>query len=294
MAWNTRAEYFRQAAQSATPLADKLQELGFTALAPARTIITTPTNLTPRFRDRGVQDATLLTELMNNFYTYGRSNWSWSGSSTGGAADGGLVKGTVNFCACGAFNDSFHYLATRVLGIEGVKKGNAPENLGKTWYKGSFVTMPTDVIDSQWVGGVCSHNYSFAALKMFKFTDHYFCNYNGVIFDATGNATHASTKTLVAFDLKAIPDAQAAVYNGPPGQVFEVTNVSEQFVARPELNLHVDRWVAIALGSDTLSAGGQNRAFNKYLLTKQAKVGKSEIEQFSLNSGRTSKTVRGG
>jgi hypothetical protein len=289
MPWNTRAEYFRLAGASATPLADKLNELGFSAQAPARTIITTPTNLTPRFRDRAVQDATLLMELMHNFYAYGRGHWSWTGSSTGAAADGGLIKGAVNYCACGAFNDAFAYLATRVLGIEGVKKGNAPENLGKTWYKGSFITMPTDVIDSQWVGGVRSHNYSFAALKMFKFTDHYFCNYNGVIFDATADATHASTKTMVACDLEALPAAEALDFNGPMGQVFRIKNVSENFVAKPDLNLNVGTWIAIALGADTLSAGGANRAFNKYLITNQTKVGKSEIENFQLTSGRTSK-----
>lgn len=289
MSWNTRSEYLRQTGASATPLVDKLNELGFGATAPARTIIKAPHDLTPRFRDRTVSDATLLTELMDNYYTYGRGNWSWSASSTGGAADGGLVKGAVNFCACGAFNDAFAYLATRVLGIEGVKKGNAPENIGKTWYKGNFVTMPTDVIDSHWKGAVMSHNYSYSALRMFKFTDHYFCNYNGVIFDATGNATHTSTKTMVAFDLVALPAPEAAGYNGASGQVFEVRNVSEHFAPMPALNLNVGRWVLVSLGPDTLIAGSTNRAFNKYLLTQQSKVGLSEIENFTLISGRTSK-----
>ena len=289
MAWNTRAEYFRQGGGGATPLAAKLDELNFGATAPARTIIKQPKDLTPRFRDRTVDDGTLLTELMDNYFQYGRAHWSWTASSTGGAADGGLVKGTVNFAACGAFNDAFAFLATRVLGIEGLKKGNAPENLGKTWYKGSFVTMPADVIDSHWKGGVRSHNYSFAALRMFKFTDHYFCNYNGTIFDATGNATHQSTKTMVAFDLVGVSQQETADFNGPMGQVFEVRNVSENFVPRPDLNLNAGRWILIALGADTLVAGNQNRAFNKYLLTSQTKVGKSEIENFTLTSGRTSK-----
>ena len=291
MTWNTRADYLRQAGGSATPLADKLTALGFSQTAPARTIIKTPNDLTPRFRDGTVGNDALLKELMANYYAYGRAHWSWSASSTGGAADGGLVKGTVNFGACGVFNDSFAYLATRVLGIEGLKKGNAAENVGKTWYKGNFVTMPTDVIDSHWKGAVMSHNYSFSALKMFKFTDHYFCNYNGVIFDATGNATHTSTRTMVAFDLEAISKAEAADYNGYGGQAFEVKNVSEHFVAKPDLNLNVGRWILVNLGSDTLIEGSSNRAFNKFLLTTQSKVGMSEIENFQLHSGRTSKRV---
>ena len=291
MTWNTRTEYSRLRGASATPLADKLDALGFTPTAPGRTIIRTPTDLTPRFRDPSVGDAALLRDLMNNFYTYGRGHWSWTGSSTGSSGDGGLVKGKVNFCACGAFNKNFVYLATRVLGIEGIEETTSEQNQGRTWYKGAFVTMPTDVIDSHWKGGVCSHNYSFAALKMFKFTDHYFCNYNGVIFDSTGNATHNSTKTLVAFDLKTLSDQEARDFNGPPGQVFEVKNVSENFVPKPDLNLNAGRWIVISLGTDTLIEGNNNRAFNKYLITKQSKVGKSEIESFSLNSGRTSKKV---
>ena len=293
MTWNTRREYLRQPGASATPLADKLNELGFGPVAPARTIITTPTDLTPRFRNQTVNDATLLTELMNNFYTYGRSHWSWSSNSSGGAADAGLAKGTVNFAACGAFNDTFAYLATRVLGIEGVKKGNAEENQGKTWYKGNFVTMPADVIDSKWIGAVRSHNHSFRGLKMFKFSDHYFCNYNGVIFDATGNATHANTKTLVAFDLKRLSQEEAAPYHGAGGEVFEVKNVSEQFAPKPDLNLNVGRWVLISLGPDQLIADGRNRAFNKYLLTQQTKVGLGEIENLGLDSGRTANRTYG-
>ena len=291
MTWVTRSDYHRQPGGSQTPLADKLTELGFSQQAPARQIIHAPTNLEPRFRDRAVQDAQLLRELMHNYWTYGRSHWSWTASSTGAAADGGLVKGSVNFCACGAFNDSFAYLATRVLGIDGVKKGNAAENQGKTWYKGNFVTMPADVIDSKWIGGVMSHNYPFGSLRMFKFSDHYFCNYNGVIFDATGNATHDSTKTMVAFDLAKLSAEASAPYNAVNAEVFEVRNVSEHFVAKPELDLNQGRWVLIALGADTLVAGTANRAFNKYLLTKQTKTGKSEIESFQLMSGRTSKTV---
>jgi hypothetical protein len=291
MSWNTRSEYFRQPVASATPLADKLDALNFGATAPARTIIKGPHDLTSRFRDRAVHDATLLTELMHNYYTYGRSHWSWSASSTGAAANGGLVKGEVNFCACGAFNDAFAWLATNVLGIVGVKKGNATEDIGKTWYKGNFVTMPADVIDSKWKGAVMSHNYPYSALRMFKFTDHYFCNYEGVIFDATANATHTSTKTMVAFDLVALPREEAAGYNGVGGQVFAVRNVSEHFAAKPDLNINVGSWVVISLGSDTLIAGTSNRAFNKYLLTRQSKVGLSEIENFGLISGRTSKKV---
>jgi hypothetical protein len=291
MPWTTRSEYHRLGAGSQTPLADRLTELGFSPHAPAREIIRTPTNLEPRFRDRTVHDSQLLTDLMHNYWTYGRNHWSWTASSTGGAADGGLVKGSVNFCACGIFNDSFAYLATRVLGIEGVKKGNSAQDQGKTWYKGNFVTMPVDVIDSKWIGGVMSHNYSFSALRMFKFSDHYFCNYNGVIFDATGNATHVATKTMVAFDLVRLSVDASAAYNAVNGEVFEVRNVSEHFVTKPELNLNEGRWVLISLGADTLVAGTQNRAFNKYLLTKQAGTGKSEIENFQLISGRTSKTV---
>ena len=121
MTWTTRSEYLRLVGGSQTPLAAKLTDLGFAPNAPAREIIRTPNNLEPRFRDSTVHASQLLRELMHNFWTYGRSHWSWTASSTGAAADGGLVKGTVNFCACGAFNDSFAYLATRVLGIEGVK-----------------------------------------------------------------------------------------------------------------------------------------------------------------------------
>jgi hypothetical protein len=291
MTWNTRSEYHRLVGGSQTPLAGKLTELGFTAHAPAREIIRTPTNLEPRFRDQSVPDAQLLTELMHNFWTYGRSHWSWTASSTGAGADGGLVKGNVNFCACGVFNDSFAYMATRVCGIEGVKKGNADENRGKTWYKGNFVTMPADVIDSKWIGGVRTHNYPFSALRMFKFSDHYFCNLNGVIFDATGDATHTTTKTMVAFDLAKLSAEESAAYNAVNAEVFEVRNVSENFVTKPELNLNQGRWVMLSLGADTLVAGTANRAFNKYLLTKQSKAGKSEIEAFQLESGRTSKTV---
>jgi hypothetical protein len=166
--------------------------------------------------------------------------------------------------------------------------------MGQTWYKGAFVTMPEDVIDSEWVGGVMSPNYSFSALRMYKFTDHYFCNYNGVIFDATANLTHASTDTMVAFDLRALSDAERNAFNavqGPPS--YEVTNVSPQFQPRPHLNLNQGRWVLLALGDDTLVEGGKNRAFNKYLLTNQTRVSKSEIENFTMESGRTSKRVRG-
>jgi hypothetical protein len=291
MPWTTRRQYFDQGAASATPLADKLDELGFGATAPGRTIIATPNDLTARFRQRAVPDDALLRELMHNYYTYGRAHWSWSASSTNAAADGGLAKGLVNFAACGAFNDNFAYMATRVLGIDGIKKGNAAENIGKTWYKGNFVTMPVDVIDSHWEGAVRSHNYAFSALKMFKFTDHYFCNYNGVIFDATGNATHQSTKTLVAFDLERLQPADAAPYNGLNGEVFRVHNVSENFVAKPDLDLRAGSWVLVALGPDILIADNKNRAFNRYLLTRQSKVGLSEVENFQLTYGRTKKTV---
>ena len=290
MAWTTRTEYHRVGG-SQTPLADKLTELGFGAMAPGREIIRTPNNLEPRFRDHTVHSAQLLRELMHNYWTYGRSHWSWTASSTPLVADGGLVKGAVKFGACGAFNDNFAYLATRVLGIEGVRKGNAEETQGQTWYKGNFVTMPVDVIDSKWNGGVMSHNYPFTALKMYKFSDHYFCNYEGTIFDATGNATHATTRTMVAFDLQKLSAEAAAAFNAVNAEVFKVKNVSENFVTKPELNLNEGDWVLVSLGADTLMAGDKNRAFNKYLLTKQTKAGKSEIENFQLISGRSSKTA---
>jgi hypothetical protein len=291
MTWNTRTEYLRLVGGSQTPLADKLTELGFSPTAPAREIIRTPTNLEPRFRDRTIHASQLLRDLMANYWMYGRSHWSWTASSTGGAADGGLVKGAVNFGACGTFNDSFAYLATRVLGIEGLKKGNAEENEGKTWYRGNFVTMPVDVIDSKWIGGVMSHNYPFRALKMYKFSGHFFCNYEGVIFDATCNATHESTDTMVAFDLTKLPAEAAAAYNAVNAEAWEVKNVSQEFVTKPDLNLNEGKWILVCLGFDTLVAGGANRAFNNYLLTKQTTTGKSEILSFQLMSGRTSKTA---
>ena len=293
MTWTTRREYLARGGGGATPLADKLTALGFAPTAPARTIIKQPNNLETSFRDATVQAPQLLTDLMLNFWTYGRGHWSWTASSTGAVADGGLVKGAANFCACGGFNDNFAWMATRVLGIEGMRKGNAEDAKGQTWYKGNFVTMPEDVIDSKWVGNVMTHNYPYSALRMFKFTDHYFCNYNGVIFDATGNATHTNTNTMVAFDLELLPADAAREYNGVNGQAFLVKNVSSQFVPRADLNLSVGRWVLVNLGGDTLLENTNNRAFNRCLLTTQTKVGKSEIENMQFHSGRTEKRVRG-
>ena len=96
---------------------------------------------------------------------------------------------------------------------------------------------------------------------------------------------------MVAFDLKTLSAQEAADFNGPADQVFEVQNVSEHFAPRPDLNVNVGRWILISLGNDILVEGNNNRAFNKYLLTKQTKVGKSEIENLGLNSGRTSHRV---
>src|SRR6185437_8960529 len=62
-----------------------------------QTIITQPNNLETAFRDGTVQAPQLLTDLMLNFWTYGRAHWSWTASSTGAVADGGLVKGAANF-----------------------------------------------------------------------------------------------------------------------------------------------------------------------------------------------------
>lgn len=290
MTWNTRKEYHRLGVGNVRPLTDKLDTLMFGPTAPARTIIRLPANLTVDFRDQSVTDGQLLTTLMDNFFDYGRRHWSWTSGSPPGVADGGLVKGNVNFCACGGFNDNFAYLATRVLGIDGVLKGNATDNQGKTWYRGSFVTMPTDVIDSNWRGGLCSKDYSFADLRMFKFTHHFFCNYHGVIFDATANATHTSTRTMVAFDLDEVSTKEAAEFNGPDGQVYEVKNVSADFQGKPYLNVHLGRWILTPVGRDVLIDGTNNdRGFTRYLITNKTKVGKSDIEKFTLKPARTTK-----
>ena len=286
MTWN-RQLYLLQPGDSDTPLGDRLTALGFSPHAPARTIIKQPNDLEGLFRYPGTSDTLLLKKMMRNFWEYGRSNWSWTASSKGAALNGGLVKGDVNWGACGVFNDNFAYVATEVLGISGITKGNKGP-VGTTWFKGSFVTMPCEVIDSKWRGNVMSHNYSYNALQMFKFTDHYFCNYNGLIFDATSNTTHENTSTMVAFELDTLPPDEVAKYNAELGQAYLVKNVSEHFVARPDLDLRQGRWVLAALGFDRLNVGGANRAFNKYILTKQSSMGRSEIENFSLVSGRTS------
>ena len=153
------------------------------------------------------------------------------------------------------------------------------------------MTRPTETIDSNWIGNVMSYNHSYAGLKMFKFTDHYFCNCNGLILDATANATHADTSTIVAFELEKLPAHEAAPYNGQGGYVYGVSNVSAHFIPKTDLDLAQGRWVVVRLGSDRLVSDHGNEAFAQFLLTRRARTTRSETENFSMISGRTSHRV---
>ena len=54
---------------------------------------------------------------------------------------------------------------------------------------------------------------------------------------------------MVAFDLKTLSAQEAADFNGPADQVFEVENVSENFAPRPDLNINVGRWPVVSFSN---------------------------------------------
>jgi hypothetical protein len=151
--------------------------------------------LMPPSGGRGVvgdKDAAALFKLMKSFYKYGRAHWTWTQSSGGAAANGGLAKGTATTAACGTFNGNLMWLAEHALGIEGIKYGKCPDQ---------FITIAGDGIDSKWDGNVeCDRRL----LPMYKFHGHYWVKHGGNNFDACFNRTFGSSDDIISTKLSRV------------------------------------------------------------------------------------------
>lgn len=145
----------------------------------------------------GDSDSAALLKVMKSFYTYGRSHFSWTTSSSSAGADGGMMKGGTTSGACGAFNANFRWLAEHALQIMGWSNGQ---------YIGQFMTQPSSVcIDAKWVGNVCQTKDGYATTKSYKFKDHYWQVHGGTNYDVCFNHTFGSASNIIWSTLSAAP-----------------------------------------------------------------------------------------
>jgi len=161
----------------------------------------------------GDQPAAAMTKLMTSFYNFGRTRWTWTQSSPPTAANGGLVKGLTNNCACGSFNLNFKWLAETLCGINGITQGQDT---------GQFLTVPGGVcIDSKWPGNVCSDK-AFAQLKVFKFHGHWWVVYGGVNYDTCFNNTFHAIQDIIWTKLLQADARLLAECHLPNNQLFKL------------------------------------------------------------------------
>ncbi len=169
----------------------RLNTEGITNAMPAWQIISNanliaPTTVSSLFGDPVPQ---ALVKLMQSYYDYGRMHWTWAMSAGVGAANGGLVKGLINACACASFNHNFKWLAETGLGITGITNGQDTSQ---------FLTVPGGVcIDSKWPGNVRTSTQGFQDFKCFKFYQHYWVVYGGLNYDVCYNNTFQSTDQII-------------------------------------------------------------------------------------------------
>jgi hypothetical protein len=199
-------------------LLNNLHNYQYRPRAPIHDMMTAPNNL---FQTMGDSKEALLLKIMDNIYHYGRAHWTWQASTSPGAmktfdpasqeavskltlgtTGRGLLDGTVTAGACGAFASALKGMAKQIFNID----TEAQNVEGSTSITGAFITLTgSQVIDSAWCGNVWLDTHrqlsfnqiSNRTIAAFKFTDHYFCNYQGTIYDVTCNKTFAGTDSMI-------------------------------------------------------------------------------------------------
>ncbi len=170
-----------------------------------------------------------LKKLMKAFYDYGRLHWTWSQSSPGTVANGGLVKGLANHCACASFNLNLKYLA-EACGIAGIAQGTLTQQ---------FLTVPGGVcIDSKWKGNVRSSTQGFDLLKSFKFAQHYWLTFAGQNYDACYNHTFANQEQIIWTRLLPPEDMVLRRAGVPANQLYKLAKPlpSAEYLIQVQMN----------------------------------------------------------
>lgn len=195
-----------------------LTAAGLTSLSPGWQIVA-GANLLPPIPGSpalfGNTVAQALGNLLRSYYDFGRQNWTWAQSAGAAAANGGLVKGNINAVACGSFNQNFKWLAENALGIMGITNSQETD---------TFLTIPgATCIDSKWIGNVRTAKESFAQLKCFKFTGHYWVTHGGINYDVCYNNTFNDVSEIIWTKLSIVTDPKLAGKGGLlPNQLFKL------------------------------------------------------------------------
>jgi hypothetical protein len=162
----------------------------------------------------GDSEDAALKKLMAMFYKWGRGHWTWTPSASGGAANGGMMKGGANNAACGTFNSNFKWLADKALGIKGMGQGQ---------FTTHFLTMPGAVcLDTKWKGNVSTPKKGVGELKCFKFSGHWWVTHGGTNFDVCYNNTFGSPSEIIWTKLTAAPGPLLAKTGLDSGALFKL------------------------------------------------------------------------
>lgn len=159
--------------------------------------------------------AAMLQKLMHSFYNYGRQHWTWSTAGAAASANGGLVRGNAQNCACSTFNGNLKLLAEQGCGIAGIQSQS---------HVGHFITLPGGIsIDSAWPGNVKLRDQNYGQLKCYKFSSHYWLSLHGVHYDVCFNRTFASVENIIWSQLAQTAPNEAARYHQTPPTLWRLT-----------------------------------------------------------------------
>ncbi|MEZ5356216.1 MAG: hypothetical protein R2762_26575 [Bryobacteraceae bacterium] len=162
----------------------------------------------------GDQPGEALKKLMKAFYDYGRLHWTWSQSSPGAVANGGLVKGLATNCACASFNLNLKFLA-ELCGVNGIQQATLTQQ---------FLTVPGGVcIDSKWKGNVRTATQGFDLFQSFKFAQHYWLTLNAMNYDVCYNSTFLNQEQIIWTRLLAPEDRVLRQAGVPVNQLYRLT-----------------------------------------------------------------------
>ena len=284
----------------------QLRTMQFRLSAPIWSIMSGPNYLFDMYT---LPDELLLLNIMRNVYEYGRRHWTWVAAAGAAATQAfhsstaqwidsqdflvanalkmgrGLLDGTTDCGACGNFNTAFQFIAARLFNIK-LKGGS---EVGVTQIKGDFITMPgTQVIDSHWLGNVRTDAISNEVLRAFDFNNHWFCNYQGRIYDTTCNRTFRSTDEMIWCRLEKVsPEIQARFKGGQNTSVYLVHPVNKTFHSgSPGVTqkMIVPPKYCVKIGQENLSGG--SGGFSNWLLTDYTEIPEVLMRKLALRSSR--------
>jgi hypothetical protein len=274
-------------------LLDNLKRYRYRPRAPIHEMMTSPNNL---FNTMNESTSSVLTKLMGNVYAYGRQHWTWEASSPRestrafdegvqttieqlplGTLGRGLLDGTTTGAACGGFASAMKGMAAQVFNIQ-TEKSNVD---GSTAIFADFITLGgVDVIDSSWRGNVWLDAHTDVDLNTitnrplgaFEFNNHYFCNYQGTIYDVTCNQTFVNTSSMIWCKLT---KDNALLPNYPGAQsVFTTAVVTRGLIVPPRYLVWINREPSIGNG------------FSNWLLTDRASISVGDMKKMGAWSSR--------